>query len=83
MVQQGTEKGGCFPMKVEGLTADIEAAEEEIVRWKQAATEEAAAGAAVLEEVDSCNAEVGDIGPCRAISNLEALLDMTHSFKRQ
>jgi hypothetical protein len=26
---------------------------------------------------------VGDIGPCRAISNLEALLDMTHSFKRQ
>ncbi len=57
-------------MKVEGLTADIEAAEEEIVRWKQAATEEAAAGAAVLEEVDSCNAEVGDIGPCRAISNL-------------
>ncbi|CAK9195033.1 unnamed protein product [Sphagnum troendelagicum] len=58
MVQQRTEKGGCFPMKVEGLTADIEAAEEEIVRWKQAATEEAAAGAAVLEEVDSCNAEI-------------------------
>ncbi|CAM6041288.1 unnamed protein product [Sphagnum compactum] len=58
MVQQGTEKGGCFPMKVEGFTADIEAAEEEIVRWKQAATEEAAAGAAVLEEVDRCNVEI-------------------------
>lgn len=45
-------------LKMENLTADIDALEEEVARWKQAATEEAAAGAAVLEDVESCQFEV-------------------------
>lgn len=37
-------------MKVEGLMMDVAAAEEEIVRWKSAAEQEAAAGRAVEQE---------------------------------
>ena len=37
-------------LKVEGLMMDIVAAEEEIVRWKTAAEQEAAAGRAVEQE---------------------------------
>ena len=45
-------------LKVEHLQADIEALEEEVERWKEAATEEAAAGAAVFEDVERCQDEV-------------------------
>jgi hypothetical protein len=45
-------------LQVKGYTADIEALEEEIERWKQAATDEAAAGAAVMEDLERCQYEV-------------------------
>lgn len=45
-------------LKVEHFQADIEALEEEVERWKEAATEEAAAGAAVFEDVERCQDEV-------------------------
>lgn len=41
-----------------GYTAEIEALEEEVERWKQAATDEAAAGAAVMEDLERCQYEV-------------------------
>lgn len=43
---------------MERFQADIEALEEEVERWKEAATEEAAAGAAVFEDVERCQDEV-------------------------
>lgn len=43
---------------MDGKTADIEALEEEVERWKQAATDEAAAGAAVMEDLERCQFEV-------------------------
>jgi len=43
---------------VDGKTADIEALEEEVERWKQAAADEAAAGAAVMEDLERCQFEV-------------------------
>lgn len=48
-------------VQVKGYTADIEALEEEIERWKQAATDEAAAGAAVMEDLERCQYEVSDL----------------------
>lgn len=45
-------------LQVKGYTADIEALEEEVERWKQAAIDEAAAGAAVMEELERCQYEV-------------------------
>ena len=38
--------------------ADIEALEEEVERWKQAATDEATAGAAVMDDLEKCQFEV-------------------------
>lgn len=43
---------------MEGKTADIEALEEEVERWKQAASDEAASGAAVMEDLERCQFEV-------------------------
>lgn len=43
---------------MEDYTADIEALEEEVGRWKQAATDEAAAGAAVMDDLEKCQFEV-------------------------
>mgnify|MGYP006872742238 FL=1 len=40
---------------------DLAAAQEEIFQWKQAATKEAEAGAAMLEEAERCQEEVGSI----------------------
>jgi hypothetical protein len=51
-------------LKVEHLQADIEALEEEVERWKEAATEEAAAGAAVFEDVERCQDEVSLVFNC-------------------
>lgn len=47
-----------FCQKVESITGELVAAEEEVARWKEAATAEAAAGARVLEEVEIRNKEV-------------------------
>ncbi|EFJ23187.1 hypothetical protein SELMODRAFT_415737 [Selaginella moellendorffii] len=57
-VQELELRYGIVSENVEGLTAEIAAAEEELLRWKKAATEEAAAGVAILEEVEKCNQEV-------------------------
>ncbi|CAM6086745.1 unnamed protein product [Calypogeia fissa] len=43
---------------VESVTGELLAAEEEVSRWKEAATAEAAAGARMLEEVEIRNKEI-------------------------
>jgi len=43
---------------VDGKTADIEVLEEEVERWKQASTEDAAAYAAVMVDLERCQFEV-------------------------
>ncbi|KAG0564456.1 hypothetical protein KC19_8G111600 [Ceratodon purpureus] len=47
--------------QVKGYTADIESLEEEVERWKQAATDEAEAGAAVMEDLERCQFEVSEL----------------------
>lgn len=48
-------------LQMEDYTADIEALEEEVGRWKQAATDEAAAGAAVMDDLEKCQFEVSQL----------------------
>lgn len=43
---------------MEGKTADIESLEEEVERWKQAAADEAASGATIMEDLERCQFEV-------------------------
>ncbi|KAB2045147.1 hypothetical protein ES319_D01G140600v1 [Gossypium barbadense] len=49
-IEEPEEKKRVANESVEGLTMDIAAAEEEIIRWKSVAEQEAAAGRAVEQE---------------------------------
>jgi hypothetical protein len=44
--------------KVESVTGELVAAEEEVARWKEAATAEAAAGKRIFNEVEALHEEV-------------------------
>ncbi|KAG0556144.1 hypothetical protein KC19_11G029400 [Ceratodon purpureus] len=48
-------------LQVKDYAADIEALEEEVERWKQAATDEATAGAAVMDDLEKCQFEVSEL----------------------
>lgn len=53
-----TERITELEKHVESITGELVAVEEEVVRWKDAATAEAAAGARMLEEVEIRNKEI-------------------------
>lgn len=57
-IQELEEKRSLAEEHIEGLNLDLVAAQEEIIRWKQAATKEAEAGGALLEEVERCQEEI-------------------------
>ncbi|MCO5579853.1 hypothetical protein L7F22_033715 [Adiantum nelumboides] len=57
MIQELGEKHRLAEEHIESLNLELVAAQEEIFRWKQAATKEAESGRAVVEEVERCQEE--------------------------
>lgn len=58
IIQELEDKHRLTEEHIETLNLDIVAAQDEIIRWKQAATAEAEAGHAVIEEVERCQEEI-------------------------
>ncbi|KAG6543052.1 hypothetical protein Mapa_015548 [Marchantia paleacea] len=58
-------------------TSELIAAEEDVARWKEAATAEAAAGAAVLEELEKRNKEITTLN--ERISELKEMVEEANS----
>lgn len=58
IIQEHEEKHRLTEEHIESLNLDIVAARDEIICWKQAATAEAEAGHAVVEEVERCQEEI-------------------------
>ncbi|BBN14630.1 hypothetical protein MPTK1_6g13090 [Marchantia polymorpha subsp. ruderalis] len=61
----------------ESYTSELIAAEEDVARWKEAATAEAAAGAAVLEELEKRNKEIITLN--ERISELKEMVEEANS----
>eukprot|EP00250_Pteridium_aquilinum_P002695 c12918_g1_i1 orf=401-2332(+) len=57
-IQELEHKQNLAEEHIESLNMDVVAAQEEIIRWKQATTKEAEAGGALLEEVERCQEEI-------------------------
>lgn len=57
-IQDLEEKQFLAQETIEGFRADLAAADEDIFRWKQAATKEAEAGATLFEEVERCQEQI-------------------------
>ncbi|KAJ7570992.1 hypothetical protein O6H91_01G144000 [Diphasiastrum complanatum] len=60
-VEELEQKEGILTHNIEILSAQISALQEEVVRWKDAARDEASAGVAVLKEVEKCNEEIASL----------------------
>ncbi|KAJ7533939.1 hypothetical protein O6H91_13G072000 [Diphasiastrum complanatum] len=61
LIEHLENKEGILTQNIEVLSTQISAVQEEVARWKHAATEEANAGVAVLEEVQNCNEEIASL----------------------